>query len=57
MHLIFRDQILMNIIQNAVYKLTTEGGTVVLSQINVLVDGHFGWYGFKKTKIHKLPSA
>ena len=48
MHLVFQYQFLVNIIEDPFHKLTTLRGTVILGQINVLVNGHLGRNGFKK---------
>src|ERR1700722_1882138 len=41
MHLVFPDEILMDIVEDAVDELPTLGGAVILGQIDIFIDGHF----------------
>src|SRR5580692_5948374 len=47
MHLVFPDEILVDIVEDPVDKLTALGGAVVLCQIDVFIDGDFGRDGLE----------
>src|SRR5579871_4366430 len=52
MHLILLHQLLMDIVQDAIDKLSALRGAVILGQIDVFVDRHLGWNRFEVQELH-----
>jgi len=51
MHPVFGNQVFMNIIEYAVYKLATEGCAVFFGKVNIFIDGYFRRNGLEKQEL------